>query len=83
MFQNLINIKKYYVILYVYFNEKICKYVCMLDGFNNFKRDVNVRGIILFYDYSNIYLDFFIYCYSCKFVSCFYKLFCQYVCMFI
>lgn len=50
MFQNLINIKKYYVILYVYFNEEICKYVCMLDGFNNFKRDVNVRGIILFYD---------------------------------
>lgn len=50
MFQNLINIKKYYVILYVYFNEEICKYVCMLDRFNNFKRDVNVRGIILFYD---------------------------------
>lgn len=39
-----------YVILYVYFNEEICKYVCMLDGFNNFKRDVNVRGIVLFYD---------------------------------
>lgn len=50
MFQNLINIKKYYVILYVYFSEEIRKYVCMLDRFNNFKRDVNVRGIILFYD---------------------------------
>lgn len=35
--------------MYILMRKFVSMYV-FLDGFNNFKRDVNVRGIVLFYD---------------------------------